>query len=1286
MNEITLFPHNEEAYQNLVKSLEDNNLSFIERATGTGKSYILIKYMASFFAGKKVLFVTTHNSMFKQLSERDMANIGTSKDIYEKLDCILYSSINKHDAEWYYDNYDCIIFDEAHHCGAPKWGKTIEEIKDLFKSAPNKKMIGATATGIRYLDNYRNIAEEFFDGNIASKLYLSDAMLQEILPVPYYININTASLDILKNIKKKLMLLGEYRELDPIRERIKEHEKEIEKKLSVNELLKKHNIKAGEKYVVFCSSIEELQRKKEEIAEWFKDIAPIEIYEAYSKQSSKLSQKQIDEFEKASNPSTIKLMLAVDMFNEGLHISGVDGIIMTRKTSSPIIYLQQLGRALSFSSRKKTIKVFDLVGNATTIDVIYNLYKELLAIAKQQKDNNEHYQEVIKRFKIVDEGTELLDKLEMISSFLDENYLNKEKIKKYISILKNYVTSLNIDFMEALRNRQIDKEHYNIYISLQRLSESLSFNDFMELTNLGIYICQFQKDQIYLEKIKKYGSLKVAKDKELKDFIAEYNLFYLKNNRRPDKNKEDEKLLREKYREYLYTLKPSVIAKILKDCSFPLNIEEKVLLKDYPDIDSINEYLDYITSKYEEGISLDELEKRTINLLSKIISVSDRPIIKTIINNHVIKIDESIKVLKKYLESHPNTTFENAAYYQNIPYLKKALNDLNKYAKAITNKQFETLLSLSITLPDVINMTLEQRIEELGPYESFEEKQIAIKSRKTKQVSIFISKYKRRPNINNQEERELALEYLKIIKTQDRQWSKRIINTLINNNIPLNIDEKIISNENITPSDLSEIYDSVMIELKNIDKETFDSTLLKKKIKILKNNKYIYSSTYKVLLRTITIIEYIFSDHENYGKERIAKYMYNNQAVIPFSLIGYIYQEYGISLLSVNKQANNRDDFINILHKKNTEQLHSVQEYFDYIKENKERPPQYTVLSQNIRKFLARADLDDIQNYCNVINSLGIPLTNEEMYLLGKSPIGKSKELYQQVLERRRKSEEMDELDKRLYPLLYSTFELGEKQSIINQDDSSYEVNKEIKKDLIEDYKMRIKENPQEELDFGDTYLTEGAKEELRKYRLVCLGESFITNLINRMKRENKPYKQLLDEKELELLNIIIKHSNTMKKNTDLIADLMKLNKEILIKINSINIEELIKDYLLFIEVNNREPNIDSDNQKEHLIAYQYSILQEVLTTEEKKQLLSTIKIQHEKLKKQDFYESFISFVELNKRFPTILSNDQQEKELAKEYQKNGSKLSSEQRLYINKLLKKYQMNTLMYARKHGGN
>ncbi len=86
------------------------------------------------------------------------------------------------------NNYDIIVLDEYHRCGAKKWGIKLNELLKYIKEKHSKtKVIGTTATEIRYLDNQKNMNNILFDGVCASTLTLADA-IKEILPVPIYIN------------------------------------------------------------------------------------------------------------------------------------------------------------------------------------------------------------------------------------------------------------------------------------------------------------------------------------------------------------------------------------------------------------------------------------------------------------------------------------------------------------------------------------------------------------------------------------------------------------------------------------------------------------------------------------------------------------------------------------------------------------------------------------------------------------------------------------------------------------------------------------------------------------------------------------------------------------------------------------------------------------------------------------------------------------------------------------------------------------------------------------------
>ena len=63
------------------------------------------------------------------------------------------------------------------------------------------------------------------------------------------------------------------------------------------------------------------------------------------------------------------------MFNEGIHVADVDGVILFRPTISPIIYKQQIGRALSVMKG----------GVPLIIDAVNN-FENLFSISSVQAD------------------------------------------------------------------------------------------------------------------------------------------------------------------------------------------------------------------------------------------------------------------------------------------------------------------------------------------------------------------------------------------------------------------------------------------------------------------------------------------------------------------------------------------------------------------------------------------------------------------------------------------------------------------------------------------------------------------------------------------------------------------------------------------------------------------------------------------------------------------------------------------------------------------------------------
>lgn len=57
----------------------------------------------------------------------------------------------------------------------------------LLKLCSDAKLLGLTATNIRYLDNDCDVSKELFDGHIASEMTLGEAIVRGILPTPNYV-------------------------------------------------------------------------------------------------------------------------------------------------------------------------------------------------------------------------------------------------------------------------------------------------------------------------------------------------------------------------------------------------------------------------------------------------------------------------------------------------------------------------------------------------------------------------------------------------------------------------------------------------------------------------------------------------------------------------------------------------------------------------------------------------------------------------------------------------------------------------------------------------------------------------------------------------------------------------------------------------------------------------------------------------------------------------------------------------------------------------------------------
>lgn len=346
---IHLYKHNEDAYRAVETMLEEKQMAAVIHPTGTGKSMIAFKLVEQ-HPHKHFLWLSPSEYIYKTQLE----NIDTQ---FSNIEYMSYSRLMKHEDSIDTLHPDYIILDEFHRCGAAEWGKSVRKLLEAY---PKAKRLGLSATNIRYLDNQRNMAEELFEGNIASEMTLGEAIVREILPEPKYVIAIYSYKKELEQLKKRIEGLsnpGLVSENEKLLEQLK---RALEQADGLTEVFARQMTKPDGKYIVFCSGREHMDEMKAQAGDWFSKVdKKPHIYTAYYNDAS--TSKAFAEFKKDTG-SHLKLLYCIDMLNEGIHVDDVDGVILLRPTVSPIIYLQQIGRALSAGSKNQPV-IFDLVNN-----------------------------------------------------------------------------------------------------------------------------------------------------------------------------------------------------------------------------------------------------------------------------------------------------------------------------------------------------------------------------------------------------------------------------------------------------------------------------------------------------------------------------------------------------------------------------------------------------------------------------------------------------------------------------------------------------------------------------------------------------------------------------------------------------------------------------------------------------------------------------------------------------------------------------------------------------------
>ena len=386
---LCLFEHNEKAYHAAVRMMDQYGKAAIVHPTGTGKSYIAFKLIEDnpekvviWLSPSEYIFKTQLESLKRNDPDFPLANVHFYT--YAKLMCCTEGQL----AEIAGLQPSYIILDEFHRAGAECWG---ESTVALLKLCPEAKLLGLTATNIRYLDNNRDMAEELFDGRVASDMTLGEAVVRGILPTPNYVTT------------------------------VYQYQKTLAKYQARVDNLRTPGIQdANQKYL-----------------------------------DAPNTDKAFADF-KMDTSDRLKLLFCIDMLNEGVHVEGISGVILFRPTISPIVYKQQIGRALTAGDNTIPL-ILDVVNNFEGLTSISGLQSEMQEAVHRLYANGEGDKIVTERFEVVEQVHDcrvLFEQLQASLSSSWDHYFSEASIYYAehgdLNIPKRYTTPAGLSLGEWL--------------------------------------------------------------------------------------------------------------------------------------------------------------------------------------------------------------------------------------------------------------------------------------------------------------------------------------------------------------------------------------------------------------------------------------------------------------------------------------------------------------------------------------------------------------------------------------------------------------------------------------------------------------------------------------------------------------------------------------------------------------------------------------------------------------------------------------------------------------------
>lgn len=338
-------PIQQEALAELAASREDGyRAGLVVLATGVGKTW-LSAFDVLAVSAQRVLFVAHREEILAQALQtyrrvfptasmavyngrtRDQAGARQSRFLFASVQTLAGA---RHLGSFDSKEFDYVVVDEFHHASAATYRRLIDHFEPGF-------LLGLTATPERSDGgDLLGLCQE----NLVYRCDVPRAIRAELLSPYRYVGVPDQV---------------DYANIPWRNSRFDEHALEHavvtrERAQNIEDNWIRHG---GERTMAFCVS----QRHADFMKDWFlgRGVACAAVHSGARSDPRALTLERLASGE-------LKIVFAVDMFNEGVDVPAIDTVMMLRPTESRIIWLQQFGRGL----RKvpgKVLSVIDYIGN-----------------------------------------------------------------------------------------------------------------------------------------------------------------------------------------------------------------------------------------------------------------------------------------------------------------------------------------------------------------------------------------------------------------------------------------------------------------------------------------------------------------------------------------------------------------------------------------------------------------------------------------------------------------------------------------------------------------------------------------------------------------------------------------------------------------------------------------------------------------------------------------------------------------------------------------------------------